>query len=437
MTIGARGGGAGRYVPPMPSSRAHLVRRAGRGVVLVLALVAVLAAVACGGDDDTATTGPAVAVQDDRIPVARSDELEPRIEMLAETGAKVARLDLFWSSIAPTEPADPTDPADPAYDFSQADFVLSGYAERGIDTIVSVYNTPAWAARNGQGPPAGTPINNNFPKADAFGDFMGAVAARYSGTFQLDGADQPLPETSHFEIWNEPNFRSFLGPQVDEGRLVAADAYAEMAKAAYPAIKRANPEAIVIVGVGGPRGASGEGATGARPWLQALRERDIPLDAYSQHIYPAAAPDVETIAFPSWSSIDGFLQELDEWKPGLDLYITEAGLHDRADAVSKVPRHRGPAGAVPDGDLRAPPGRSGAGRGHRLVQPAGQRVLARRTDPGRRHAQAELRRLHRGRRATRCAAPADPRRGPGLERTLTLPPGGRPEGAAVAPLRRP
>lgn len=309
----------------MPSSRAHLVRRAGRGVVLVLALVAVLAVVACGGDDDTATTGPAVAVQDDRIPVARSDELEPRIEMLAETGAEVARLDLFWSSIAPTEPADPTDPADPAYDFSQADFVLSGYAERGIDTIVSVYNTPAWAARNGQGPPAGTPINNSFPRADAFGDFMGAVAARYSGTFQLDGADQPLPETSHFEIWNEPNFRSFLGPQVDEGRLVAADAYAEMAKAAYPAIKRANPEAIVIVGVGGPRGASGEGATGARPWLQALRERDIPLDAYSQHIYPAAAPDVETIAFPSWSSIDGFLQELDEWKPGLDLYITEAG----------------------------------------------------------------------------------------------------------------
>jgi len=325
VTIGARGGGAGRYVPPMPNSRARLARRAGRGLVVVVALAALVGAAACGGDDGTATTGPAVAVQDDRIPVARSDELAPRIEMLAETGAKVARLDLFWSSIAPTEPADPTDPADPAYDFSQADFVLSGYAERGIDTIVSVYNTPAWAARNGQGPPAGTPINNNFPKADAFGEFMGAVAARYSGTFQPDGADQPLPATSHFEIWNEPNFRSFLGPQVEEGRLVAADAYAEMAEAAYPAIKTANPEAIVIVGVGGPRGASGEGATGARPWLQALRERDIPLDAYSQHIYPAAAPDVETIAFPSWSSIDGFLAELDEWKPGLDLYITEAG----------------------------------------------------------------------------------------------------------------
>lgn len=257
--------------------------------------------------------------------------------MLAETGAENARVDFFWSDIAKTPPADPTNPDDPAYDWSKTDTYIAGLTDRGITPLVSVYNTPQWAARNKQGPPVGTIINNNFPEPKAFGEFMEAVATRYSGEFTPAGATGPLPAVNHIEIWNEPNFRSFLGPQTDaDGTLLAADAYAEMDRAAYPAIKRANPEATVIVGVGGPRGASGEGATGAKPWLRALRARDIPMDAYSQHIYPAAAPDVETIAFPSWSSIDGFLEELDQWKPGVDLYITEAGYTTKDTPYRKV-----------------------------------------------------------------------------------------------------
>lgn len=299
-------------------------RRAVAAALLAGLLLTVFALTGCGGGDDEVTVGPAVALQDDRIPEARDDEVEERVRMISETGVGVARVDLFWTDIAPERPADPTDPADPAYDWDKADYIFTNYAANGIDTIVSAYNTPEWAMRDGA-EASGTRINNAFPDPDDYADFMSAVARRYSGDYQPEGAAEPLPEISHFEIWNEPNFRSFLGPQVEDGARVAADAYADMAEAAYPVIKGANPDATVIVGVGGPKGASSEGATGARDWLRALRERDIPLDAYSQHIYPAAAPDVETVAFPSWSSINGFLEELDEWKPGLDLYITEAG----------------------------------------------------------------------------------------------------------------
>ena len=294
-------------------------------MVLAAVLLLMLVALAgCGGGDDEVTVGPAIALQDDRIPEARDDEVEQRVAMISETGVGVARVDLFWTDIAPERPADPTDPGDPAYDWDKADYIFTNYAANGIDTIVSAYNTPEWAMRSGA-VASGTRINNAFPDPDAYADFMSALATRYSGEYVPEGATEPLPEISHFEIWNEPNFRSFLGPQVEGGKRVAADAYADMTRAAYPVIKDANADAIVIVGVGGPKGASSEGATGARDWLGMLRARDIPLDAYSQHIYPAAAPDVETIAFPSWSSIDGFLEELDAWKPGLDLYITEAG----------------------------------------------------------------------------------------------------------------
>jgi hypothetical protein len=100
-----------------------------------------------------------------------------------------------------------------------------------------------------------------------------------------------------------------------------------MDTAAYPAIKKANPAAQVIVGVGGPRSSTSPTGVGAIEWLRGLRERGIPLDAYSQHVYPSAAPTVDTAVVPSWSSIGRVLDELDAWRaePAIPLYITEAG----------------------------------------------------------------------------------------------------------------
>jgi len=302
-------------------------RNAGFVAMTALLVVAIVSfALACSSGSDSADGPlPAVAIQDDRLPVVPLEELPGRLDMIAATGAPVSRVDFFWGDVAPTEPTDASDPRDPAYQWLRTDETMRGFAARGIQPLVSVYDAPGWAS-GGDGSPQDSPINPNIPDAEAFGEFMQALATRYSGTFVPQGGTEPLPAIRHFEIWNEPNFSSFLGPQVaGNGTMPALEGYIEMVEAAYPAIKQANPDTIVIVGVGGPRGKSGSGATGARDWLRALREADVPLDAYSQHIYPAAAPDVETKAFPSWSSIDGFLEELDAWRPDMDLYITEAG----------------------------------------------------------------------------------------------------------------
>ncbi|MGD9695954.1 MAG: cellulase family glycosylhydrolase [Thermoleophilia bacterium] len=299
-------------------------------VVVAVAIAAVVGTVLMSGDDDVAPIGAVAAIQDDFLPVVPIKDLPGRIDLIAATGVTTTRVDVFWADTARQAPADPADPADAAYDWSRTDRIFRGLAENGIDAIVSVYNTPPWAGLYPatDGYPLTFPINAAIPDPAAFGAFMTALATRYSGTYVPPGAAEPLPEVKRFEIWNEPNLSRFLAPQTTEdGARVALDRYAEMARAAYTGIKSANPAATVIAGVAGPRGSSSRTTTGVKDWMSGLAERDIPLDAYSQHIYPNAGPRQDTQAFPSWSSVGELLADLDAFRdhPGLPLYITEAG----------------------------------------------------------------------------------------------------------------
>jgi hypothetical protein len=299
-------------------------RRVVAGLVAVAAAIGLLVGtVACGGGDDDAPVSAVAAVQDDHLAVDPLEGLADRLDLVADTGVTTTRYDIFWAEVAPSEPANPRDPADPAYDWSRPDLVLQGLAERDITPIVSVYNAPTWAT-GGRFEPPGYAINTATPDPDAFADFMAALATRYSGETSSPGGN-PLPELRHVEIWNEPNLSGFLRPTFDGDEPVALDSYAAMVKAAYPAMKAANPDVQVIAGVGGPRGSTGDTGIGAIDWLRGLVERDIPLDGYSQHIYPAAGPLEPTEALPSWSSIGRFLEEVDRFSPGLPFYITEAG----------------------------------------------------------------------------------------------------------------
>ncbi|MGD9572197.1 MAG: cellulase family glycosylhydrolase [Thermoleophilia bacterium] len=291
-------------------------------VAVVLAVVVVTGAVVLSGDDATEPPGAIIAVQDDHLPVDPIETIPARLDLIGDTGVTTTRVDLHWAQIAPSEPADPRNPADPAYDWSRADLIMLGLAERGVTPIVSSYNPPAWATGGVTEP--GVVPNTLAPDPEAFADYMAALATRYRGD-QVSAGGETLPEVRRFEIWNEPNLPGFLKPQFEGDEPVSLDNYADMAKAAYPAIKEANPDAIVIAGVGGPRSSTTTTGVGAIDWVRGLVERQIPLDAYSQHIYPAQPPLQPTEVVPSWSSIGRFLDELDAFRPGLPLYITEAG----------------------------------------------------------------------------------------------------------------
>ena len=92
---------------------------------------------------------------------------------------------------------------------------------RGIKVLVVVHQSPRWASGAGGTAPPSDPAT--------FGRFMGALAAR------VPGADA-------WELWNEPNSTGFFAGAPDPAR------YAGMLRAAYPAIKAAQPSDAVVTG---------------------------------------------------------------------------------------------------------------------------------------------------------------------------------------------
>jgi beta-xylosidase len=265
------------------------------------------------------------AVQDDVLATAPLSQIPSRIDLVTQSKAKVTRIDILWSFVAPTRPANPTDPNDPAYDWTRLDTIFSSLAAANITPIVSTYSTPSWAIA-GRNDPQATEYDPDAPTTAAFGAFMKAVATRYSGTFIPAGGTAPLPRVRHFEIWNEPNLKGFFR---FNGRSNLGK-YKGLVKAGYTNIKAANTNTIVIGGVGGPRSSNGQGNVSAKVWLNGLvNDKSVKFDAYSQHIYPSRGPLFTSKsyakAFPTWASLDQILATLDRKKKGMKLYITEAG----------------------------------------------------------------------------------------------------------------
>jgi hypothetical protein len=123
------------------------------------------------------------------------------------------RRDFLWADLEPTAGTFDCSKEDPAVDDSRA---------RGIATIgILAYNAP-WAAPGGD--------TGTAPDAQKFAAFAEATARHFAG--RVDA----------WEIWNEPNVGyRFWKPREDGAE------YARLLAAAYPAVKRGNPNATVLL----------------------------------------------------------------------------------------------------------------------------------------------------------------------------------------------
>ncbi len=116
------------------------------------------------------------------------------------------------------------------YDWAPLDQIVDTAAAGGVKVLFSVVTAPVWsrAAGDVEGPP------DDYAR---FGGFFSQLAARYQGRVHA------------YEVWNEQNFsREWGGGRINAGR------YVELLKAAYPAIKAADPNAVVISGALTPTG---------------------------------------------------------------------------------------------------------------------------------------------------------------------------------------
>ncbi len=158
-----------------------------------------------------------------------------------EGGPKLREADALWTTLflhwndAERSPGQ--------YDWSQWDAILGRAATQGYQVIVTVTGNPSWAADTGCGP-----IHPD--RLDEFAAFMQAAVARYS---------QPPYNVKYWSFYNEPDNSdavnySWLGgcwgfaynPNAAAG--AGGKAYANMLKQVYPAVKRADPEAYVVLG---------------------------------------------------------------------------------------------------------------------------------------------------------------------------------------------
>ncbi|AMO63739.1 beta-1,4-xylanase [Mycolicibacterium phlei] len=144
-------------------------------------------------------------------------DINRQLDLMVETGVRSARIMLPWAGIQP---------APDAWEWGQADTIINAANARGIAVVALLNSSPGWATG---GAPAIT-----GPPADpqTYAAFAGAFAARYAG------------RVAAYEIWNEQNAAQFWS--VQQGPQPAR--FAELLKAAYPAIKAADPGATVIAG---------------------------------------------------------------------------------------------------------------------------------------------------------------------------------------------
>jgi hypothetical protein len=142
---------------------------------------------------------------------------EQMAEGVASTGAGWVRLDVAWASLQPKGP----DRWDMGWGVPRVDESIRIARAQGLKVLLEVYWAPKWAT-DGGGKAA-------HPDPHAYARAIRWMAERW-------GAD-----VDAYEIWNEPNGKRFWNPP-------DARAYASLLKAAYPAVKIADPDAPVVVG---------------------------------------------------------------------------------------------------------------------------------------------------------------------------------------------
>jgi hypothetical protein len=206
-----------------------------------MAAVAVCALVcALPGHALASGTQASVIVDDNQLIYSSAAHTKQVMQQLHALGVDDVKVSVVWSLVAPdpnsgTKPSfDAADPgAYPSSAWSRYDAIASDAASLGMGVYFQLQGPdPAWAREPG---PSQGPALGHMPYPQDFEQFAEAVGTRYSGGYVPGGsspssgllgnlpplplglgspqkAKPPLPRVSTFEIWNEPNERSWLNP---------------------------------------------------------------------------------------------------------------------------------------------------------------------------------------------------------------------------------
>lgn len=145
--------------------------------------------------------------------------LNQELNQMVALGVTWVRFDIEWGDVQYSSSS--------SFTWGSYDTLINALVAHHLNGLGVIIFTPGWArvpgCDNGVECPPANP--------SAFATFAADVATRY----ESDGMH-------YWEIWNEPNNYNFWAPKTD------CNAYTSLLKVAYPAIKAADPNAVVITG---------------------------------------------------------------------------------------------------------------------------------------------------------------------------------------------
>jgi hypothetical protein len=273
------------------------------------AVIACLLALASAGPAAASTDQESILQDDPLIVYPSSDaELERTLATVKALGVDRVRVSLFWNLVAPR----PTSRRRPSFSprgaawpgsyprraWRRYDNIVRTARELDLGVMFTITGpAPNWAADR-----RGRAYSVYKPDPDEFGAFVTAVGRRYSGQWPpgsrspevdagvpavpLGGAraaqeDGPsLPRVSHWSLWNEANFPSWLAPQSRRtrlryrGRLVpySPHLYRRLVDAGWEGLQQTGHEGeVILLGETAPRGGE-VGIDKTIPPVKFLRE---------------------------------------------------------------------------------------------------------------------------------------------------------------------
>jgi polysaccharide biosynthesis protein PslG len=215
---------------------------------------------------------------------------------MKDLGVSWTRITLNWHD------AEPSNNSYSSTYLSSVDRAVSLARQNGASVLMVVYGSPQWASTISD--PDAPPIHDQD-----YVDFVRAMVQRYAG------------QVAAWEIWNEENLGRFWAQSPN------ASSYANMLKAAYPAVKGADPNAKVVFG-----GMSGNDWSYLNAAYAAVPDLGNYYDVMAVHPYaPIWSPDyvrwdgnghIAIDSFAGYREVRRVMLEHGNDKP---MYITEMG----------------------------------------------------------------------------------------------------------------
>jgi hypothetical protein len=242
-------------------------------------------------------------------------------------GATHVRLILSWRSVARGTVDDASDPDDPGYFWRTFDRQVRNARASGLTPIATLLDAPQWARDRRAGGETTT-----WPRIQALARFAEAAALRYSGYYE--GA----PKIRFWQVWNEPNARSYLRPQFVDRRAASPARYRRMLEAVARGVRRVDSRNVIVAGGLSPFGHNSREIQVIAP-LRFMRqllcvskryEATCPLgatfDVWGHHPYTSGGPRLRARAADNVS-----IGDLPEMRRLLDAAIAAGHVRARAD----------------------------------------------------------------------------------------------------------